>query len=318
MKISKCLSLSLLIILIASHNLQATFAQQVAPEIMWDKTFGGSGNDKGYWISSAPDGGFAIVGTTSDAWTGEEYLWVSKLDASGNPLWVQTLGEGKLNEAQMIVPTPDGGYAVAGYIDTKRTNSLDFWVLKLDANGNLMWDKTFGGGGRELASSIILTPDGGYAVIGDTESRGYQEKDIWLLKLGSNGNLLWDKIFGGNESDNAYSIALTLDGGFAIAGYTDSKGAGGRDVWVLKLDANGNLLWDKTFGGNSDEWANSIVSTPDGSYIVAGYTDSKGAGGGEFWVLKLDASGNLLWDKTFGGSGDEQAYSVILSPKIVG
>ena len=159
--------------------------------------------------------------------------------------------------------------------------------------GAITWDKTFGGSKDDKAYSIAQTSDGGYIVAGDTESKGAGLDDVWVIKLDKNGNKEWDKTFGGKYYDEPYSIAQTSDGGYIVAGYTDSKGAGGEDVWVIKLDKNGNKEWDKTFGGSDWDKANSVIQTSDGGYIVAGDTESKGAGGDDAWVIKLDKNGNL-------------------------
>jgi len=283
--------------------------------LLWDKTFGGGrGLDNANSIVSTPDGGYAVAGYTSSKGAGSRDLWILKLNAHGNLLWDKTFGGRNEDMAESIILTPDGGYAVAGHTSSKGAGVGDFWVLKLDANGILLWERTFGGSGNDRANSIVLTPDGGYAVAGHTRSKGAGGSDFWVLKLDANGSLLWEKTFGGFLGDFAKSIVSTSDGGYAVAGYTSSKGAGGSDFWVLKLDANGSLLWEKTFGGSNSDAAYTIISTPDGGYAVTGYTFSKGAGGSDIWVLKLGARGNLLWDKTFGGSDYDNAESIILTP----
>jgi len=174
--------------------------------------------------------------------------------------------------------------------------------------GALVWDKTFGGSGIDKASYIQQTKDGGYIVAGNTFSKGAGKEDAWVLKLDSDGSLVWDKTFGGSADDNAYSIQQTKDGGYIVAGVTASKGAGHRDDWVLKLDSDGSLVWDKIFGGSGNDYAYSIQQTTDDGYIVAGFT---GILNWDAWVLKLDSDGSLVWDKTFGGSDrDQEAHSI--------
>ena len=156
----------------------------------------------------------------------------------------------------------------------------------------LTWDRTYGGSGRDAAWSLIQTTDGGYAVAGDTRSKGAGGVDFWVIKLDEQGNRVWDRIYGGSDDDWAYSFIQTTDGGYAVAGHTKSYGAGDGDFWVIKLDKKGNKVWDRTYGGSGNDAATSLIQTTDGGYAVAGWTDSKGAGGADFWVIKLDAQGN--------------------------
>jgi hypothetical protein len=278
---------------------------------LWDKTFGGSAVDEAYSLIQTTDGGYAVAGVTKSYGAGKEDFWVIKLDSRGNKVWDKTFGGSKYDRAYSLIQTTDGGYAVAGYAEFYGANNYDFWVIKLDSRGNKLWDKTFGGGKYDGAYSLIQTTDGGYAVAGFTVSYGAGGADFWLIKLDRQGNKLWDKTFGGNDRDMAYSLIQTTDGGYAVAGYTRSYGAGGADFWLIKLDRQGNKLWDKTFGGSAVDEAYSLIQTTDGGYAVAGITYSYGAGGADFWLIKLDRQGNKLWDKTFGGSKYEWAYSLI-------
>ena len=157
----------------------------------------------------------------------------------------------------------------------------------------ITWDRTYGGSGNDMALSLIQTTDGGYAVAGATYSKGAGGADFWVIKLDSQGNMVWDKTYGGSDIDWAFSLIQTTDGGYAVAGYTSSKGAGDRDFWVIKLDNQGNKIWDRTYGGSGADGALSLIRTTDGGYAVAGFTSSKGAGGEDFWVIKLDAQGNI-------------------------
>ena len=223
--------------------------------------------------------------------------------------WAKTFGSGKGDVAYSIVQTPDGGYAVAGYTISKGAGN--FYVLNLNGSGELVWDKTFGGGKGDVAYSIVQTSDGGYAVVGTTESYGAGSADFWVLKLNSSGELVWAQTFGGSYGDYATSIVQTSDGGYAVAGTTESYGAGSADFWVLKLDGSGELVWAQTFGGSYGDYATSIVQTSDGGYAVVGTMESYGTGSADFRVIKLDGFGELVWDKTFGGSYGDDATSIV-------
>jgi hypothetical protein len=179
------------------------------------------------------------------------------------------------------------------------------------AYAQVRFAKTYRGPDNDHASSVQQTSDGGYIVAGRTNSFGAGNYDAFLVKTDANGNLEWAKTYGGTSADFAYSVQQTSDGGYILTGYTESFGAGGRDIFLIKTDANGNLEWAKTYGGTAWDEARSVQQTSDGGYIVAGYTRSFGpVWNGEFFLIKTDANGNLQWAKTYGGLGWDQASSV--------
>jgi len=224
--------------------------------------------------------------------------------------WEKTFGGSGSDQASSIQPTVDGGYIVAGDTDSRGEGDSDAWVLKLDANGSLEWDATFGGIDEDKASSIQPTADGGYVVAGDTSSKGAGNSDAWILKLDIDGSLEWDETFGGDEYDEANSIQQTRDLGYVVAGGTKSNGAGSKDGWVFKLNANGNTDWERTYGGEDYDSVESIQQTEDLGYVVAGVTYSDSAGSGDAWIIKLDAGGSIEWEKTDGGDGYDSANSI--------
>jgi hypothetical protein len=169
---------------------------------------------------------------------------------------------------------------------------IDVYVVKLDAHGNLQWTKTIGGENEDLGLSLIRTSDGGYAIAGYTSSFGAGDYDVYVVKLDANGNLQWTKTIGGPGYEIGFSLIQTSDGGYAIAGITNSFGAGDYDVYVVKLDAHGNLQWTKTIGGENEDLGLSLIQTSDGGYAIAGNTESFGAGGDDVYVVKLDKNGN--------------------------
>ncbi len=252
--------------------------------------------------------------------------------------WQKCLGGTADDYAQSIQPTSDGGYIVAGYTQsingdvTGNHGNLDAWVVKLSSTGTLQWQKNLGGSGDDVPYSIQLTPDGGYVMAGATSStngdvtgnHGYV--DAWVVKLSSTGTLQWQKNLGGSGDDVAYSIQLTPDGGYVMAGATSSTNGdvtgnhGGNDAWVEKLSSTGSLQWQKTLGGTADDYAYSIQPTPDGGYVVAGATSSTNSdvtgnhGNNDAWVVKLNSTGSLQWQKCLGGTGYDWAYSIQLTP----
>ena len=257
----------------------------------WTKTYGGRSYDHAYSIQQTNDGGYITTGYTGSFGAGGYDVYVLKLNEGGELEWQKTYGGSGEDYSNFIQQTTDGGYIVAGWTYSSDTNN-DAYILKLDSNGNVIWQNTYGGNGDDKAYSIQQVVDGGYIVAGTTSSSGAGGYDIYVLKLDENGNTLWTKTFGGKNDDYAYSIQQTNDGGYIVAGYTSSFGAGDKDVYVLKLDKNGDEIWTKTFGGKREDNANSIQQTNDGGYIVAGYTASFGAGGWDVYVIKMDANGN--------------------------
>jgi uncharacterized delta-60 repeat protein len=276
----------------------------------WAKTYGGTSRDYAYSIQQTSDGGFIVAGATLSYGAGSDDIWVLKLDAAGNVIWQKTYGGSNEDYAYSIQQTSDGGFIVAGYTDSFGAGNRDYCVLKLDAAGNVIWQKTYGGSEWDYAHSIQQTSDGGFIVAGETTSFGVGSADIWVLKLDAAGNVIWQKTYGGSNEDYAYSIQQTSDGGFIVAGYTRSYGAGSDDIWVLKLDAAGNVIWQKTYGGSGGESAYSIQQTSDGGFIVSGENYYNHGAIYDALILKLDASGNIIWQKTYGNATSQRAGSI--------
>jgi hypothetical protein len=254
---------------------------------MWDKIFSKiKYDDVAYSIQQTSDGGYIVAGSTDyfDLVDG----WVIKLDNNGNEIWDKTFGKSGafLDTIYSIQQTSDGGYVFAGKTQTYEDATLDdMWVVKLDDNGNILWDKIIGESDiDEEVRSIQQTKDGGYIVTGVT---------FWVVKLDNNGNKIWDKTFdGGSEGIGiSFSIRQTTDEGYIVAGWTKLYEETWSDIWVVKLDNNGNKIWDKTFDGKYGAAAYSVQQTTDGGYVVAGYT-ALDVTGEDFRVIKMDANGN--------------------------
>jgi hypothetical protein len=224
-------------------------------------------------------------------------------------MWQQNYGGPNDDRAYSMVQTSDGGLALAGFTMSYGAGLLDFYLIKTDGSGNLSWNQTYGGAGSEVANSLVQTSDGGYALAGATESFGAGGSDFWLVKTDTNGNMMWNQTYGGTDFDGAQSVVQTSDGGFALAGRTDSFGAGHYDFWLVKTDANGNMIWNKTYGGTDHDEATSLMQTSDEGYVLAGSANSFDNGG--VWLVKTDVSGNMIWNKTYGQQIDKKAQSVI-------
>jgi uncharacterized delta-60 repeat protein len=280
------------------------------PLITWEKTYGGGSRDRAYSIHQAADKGYFVAAQTSSFSAGGYDYYILKLDERGNKSWEKTFGGENAEIPRCIRRTTDGGCIVAGRTSSFSPGYCDFYIIKLDQNGNKNWEKVYGGDSWDDPWSIQQTADGGYVVAGFTESTGAGGNDVYIMKLDTAGDRVWEKTFGGALNDAANSIQQTADGGYAVAGFTESIGAGGLDVYIMKLDTAGELVWEKTFGGTLNDAANSVQQTADGGYVVAGFTESNGAGGSDVYILKIDVNGERVWEKTFGGTRDDEALSI--------
>jgi hypothetical protein len=279
--------------------------------LRWARTFGGTAGDWSYAMTGTRDGGLAAAGRTESKGAGREDVWVVRIDGDGNRLWDRAFGGAAADRARAIVETGDGGFVVAGATESKGAGEFDVWVLKLDARGELLWDRHFGGPGADWASAVVETRDGGYAVAAYTQDTLATPFDAWILKLDGRGKLLWERRFGGAAEEWASAIDETAAGGLAVAGHTESKGAGSADAWVLELDADGRLVRERTFGGADRDYATAIAATGDGGLLVAGPTSSRGAGLVDAWVARLAPDGGVAWERTFGGTSDDWPRAVL-------
>ena len=315
--------------------------------LLWQKTLGGTKDDKAYKIINTSDNGFAIAGysKSNDGDVinndGFEDIWITKLDSNGNFQWTTNTGFSGTDQGYSIIQTTDGGYFVGAILDVTasggqgNSRSLsaakhaggDYWALKLSSSGNIEWRKYFGGANTDTCYDVAETTDG-YILVGSSDSNDVDIKnnkgsyDFWVVKTDKTGKLLWEKSYGGSELDEARAITKTDDGNFLIVGDTRSsdkdvsKNNGGADLWLIKINNNGDLLWEKTYGGSSFDVGRSIHKTTDGGYLISGSSRSNdnnitNKGQNDAWILKINATGDLQWQKTIGGTNIDFCYDAI-------
>jgi hypothetical protein len=272
-------------------------------DTLWTKTFA---SEVGNFVQQTVDGGYIIVGRTV---SGNNYdCYLIKTDAAGDTIWTKSYGGINDDTGTSVQQTADGGYIISG--QTGVLNSFDAYLIQTKPDGNILWSKTFGGTSTDYATSVLETTDGGFIVTGLTSSFGAGLADVYLIRTDMDGDTLWTRTFGGTGNDYASCIKQTNDGGYILTGVTRSFGAGNDDVYLIKTDSLGNALWTKTFGGAGYEMGNSVQQTTDGGYIVVGFTSSCGACNKDVYLIKTNAGGNLIWSKTFGGTDDDNGFSV--------
>ena len=261
----------------------------------WNNTYGGTGDDWALSLINASDGGYVLAGYTSSFGAGGRDAWLVKTDATGTMEWNQTYGGTGNDMAFSLVATSDGGYALAG---TWRSDAsdFDFWLVKTDEFGSMEWNKTYGGTNDDVAFSLVATSDGGYALAGYATFLGEGSEDVWLVKTDANGNMEWNNTYGGGHpwwNDEAYSLVETSDGGYALAGSTQSPGTGSVNCWLLKTDGYGNIMWNHTYGGDLVDLAYSLIATSDGGYAAAGAWCIRMLESGhfDFLLIKTDENG---------------------------
>ncbi|MBK9555005.1 MAG: T9SS type A sorting domain-containing protein [Bacteroidetes bacterium] len=336
------------------------FAQ--APDIEWQNTIGGNKEDVIYSCKKTLDGGFILGGTSTSASSGDKSennmglsattdYWIVKTDAAGNIEWENTIGGNKDDVLRDVIQTADGGYLAGGYsvsgIGGDKTEGRlgppfysDYWVIKLNASGEIIWQNTIGGIFDDHLISLIENADGTFYLGGESSSEAGIDKaeysyanDIWIVKINSVGNIIWQSTISGLQGEYFQKMKVTADGGLIIGAYSYSNAGldksegsyGTYDYWIVKLDTSGNIEWENTIGGNNPDYLNDITEIPGGGYLLIGASSSDASGeksttafGGlgydDYWIIKLDANGNVLWEKIYGGDSGDYATCVTILP----
>lgn len=286
------------------------FVLKASSQTTFQKAFGGTASDEGRSISQTTDGGYIIAGTTTSFGAGGRDVLVIKTNALGDTSWTRTYGDANGNEyGYCIQPTSDGGYIVSGSSQNFFNGEEDMYILKLKANGDTTWTRTYGGNGYEWGSQIQQTTDGGYIIVGQTPafSTTFQ---AYLVKINANGNILWTKTYA--EGAIGTSVQQTTDGGYIVTGEVGNVGAGSSEFYLLKTDASGNVTWAKAFGNSGFESGKVVRQTVDGGYIIAGTSEEAlGPLGPDMCLIKTNSAGDTLWTKLYGGALIDECYDVV-------
>ncbi len=278
------------------------------PPLRFYTKFGGYGVDIGYSVKPTKDKQYIVTGSTSSYGAGNTDMYLVKVDSFGVVIWQKTFGGFTNDVGKSVVQLPDSGYVVAGFTNSFGAGGYDVYLVRTDKNGNLIWQKTFGGIDWDFANDVVLTPDGDIAVVGNTSSFGHGKKDGLFLKFDFSGNLVTQKYIGGAENEELNSIIVTNDLNLAAVGYTESKGEINGDSYFLKFDLNGDTIFTKTFGAAGKDYANDIVQKPNTDFVICGaktYTSNPKT---ESLIYSLTASGAFLWENHYYASSTDEAF----------
>ena len=314
-------------------------------DLQWNTTVGTSFNEKSADIIQTPELGYVVVGSfdQNNQHQTRDDFWAVKVDASAALEWEKAFGYEGLDTATALLQTNDGGYLLTGVLDVTASEGAgntapkkrlqkhaggDYWLIKLNAEGILQWSQYYGGSFTDTPAGVVETADGGFLLVGTSDSNDVDisankgSYDIWLVKASSTGVLEWEKSYGGSQLDQASAITETTDGNFIIVGDTRSDDGdishnkGASDLWVLKISPQGTLLWEKTFGGTDFDTGRSVCLASDGGFYVAGHSRSSEGdltlnnGQNDAWVMKINSEGNLMWQKSIGGTGIDFANAI--------
>lgn len=314
------------------------------PTIQWQKSYGGSFYDKAESVIETIDGGYAVCGSSESSNhdltsnKGNTDFWIIKINNSGQLQWTGSWGGSNYDYLQQVIQTKDGGFLCIGNTNSSNgdiTNAygqIDYWVVKLDSLGTLQWKKNYGGDSNDWGHSACLANDNNFIIAGYSESNNqnvlgnHGNVDFWVLKIDENGNILWQKSYGGTGFDYLTSIKKTLDSGYVMTGYSYStdnnlpENKGGSDIWALKVNSDGDIEWINSFGGTGYDFGRAIIEDSDGNFVITGETysydfDSEDRHDGyetsDVIAIKINHLGEKIWSRCYGGEGNEYGRSII-------
>lgn len=279
----------------------------------FQKSFGGPNDDLAMSVIQTRKGDYLMAGRTYSFGKGKSDAWIVKTDIRGQELWRKAFGGPGSDRVNAVIENAEGNYMVVGSRQkisrkTKKLLRASAWIIELDENGEEVWSAGLGDTGQDEFTNIIQTADGGYAIAGYTTSKGAGKSDIWLVRLDGNKKLLWQKFYGGTESEGAHSLIETRDGDFVVAGSSSSYGKGSADILLIKINPYGRLIWKKPYGGSSSESVKDIIETSNGDYLLAGWTASgtESDGHTDAILMRVDVNGNGRWKNRFGEGGSAE------------
>ena len=338
------------------------------PTVNWDSVFGGTGNDTGQSAVATSDGGFLLAANTNSFGVSTQQAWLVRTDSNGNELWNYTYGGTAGNVVEKVIAAGDGGFVVAGYTNStgpigyspaRGAGGYDVWLFKVSSTGSLSWEKLFGGSANDYGFDVEKTSDGGYILAGATASVDLGQLDMFLVKTDSDGNQQWNSTVYRPANTVACAVTQTSGGVYVVAGYTDLSGtddllvvktdsvgheatsymlqesgtdiprgvvqtsdggyvveantnsfSGNYKIWLLKLNGTLSHQWDHTYGSAFDTLGYSLLRAADGGLLVAGSIKNATLNPEDVFLMKVDSQGSQIWNMTFGGSGDDVAYSI--------
>ncbi len=286
----------------------ASFAQ----DTIFIKSYGETGYNYGEKVIQTADTGYIILGNKT-GFVGNSDVYLLKTNYCGNIKWDKAYGGPEVDWAEDIVRTNDKGYAITGYMTIPAANNnYDVMLIKTDSLGVMQWMKHYGGSDWDLGHSLVETQDSGFIIAGETFSYGHGNNDVFLIKTNKNGDSLWSKCYGGVKEEVANDISACHDGNYIISGKTNSFGIGGYDIYLLKVNPNGDTLWTRTYGDTLDDFGYSAIETFDHGLVIIGSTRNYSAVGLDGLMIKTDSIGNQLWYRTFGygGTADEEYFDI--------
>jgi hypothetical protein len=274
----------------------------------WERIFGGTGDDYGSSVAVTDDNGYVVTGSTGSFSGNGPDVYLIRTNAAGDTLWTKAHDGGSDDIGYSVVVAHDGGFIIAGETNSIGSGGSDVYLVKTDALGDTIWTRAYGGTGDDLGYSVAPTDDGGYIIVGMTTSYGAGAADVYLIRISASGDTAWTRTYGGLRDDYGESVALTGDGGFMVAGHTDSFGEADTAMYLVKTNAVGDTVWTATYGGGSWDYGHAIAATTDSGFVIVGRTASFGEP--DIYVVKIDAAGDTLWTRTYGGAGIDRGYAV--------
>jgi len=280
-------------------------------DTLWSRHYGGDSTEYGYDIERISDGGYIMVGSTRSFGNGKKDMYVVRTNSFGDTLWTRAIGGPGDDNGRAVALASDGGFVICGTTDSYGSGYTDMYIVKLNSSGTMQWFKAFGGTAGDVGTAIVHTADNGFLAVGSTGSFGTGYSSVYAVKINASGDSIWADAFGGSKADFGHAVENAIDGGYILAGRTASFGAGFYDAYIIKVDVDGNFLWQNTFGSTSDDYAYSVTTAQDGTYLLSGFTEVSPSRKYDAYVIKVDPAGGRIWERTYGGNEADYGNAII-------